>query len=106
MTTLRREHACALSGVVLAAAVTLVFIVPIALPVSVPVSLLMLTAGEAVRVAVCIAVCIALGYVFADNIPAARDLTGAMPGILAGAAAMAAFGYWLLGAMCEGNGPE
>ena len=52
-------------------------------------------AGERVWVGVYIA----LGYGFVGNIQAVSDLTGSMLGILAGVAAMAAFGYWLLGAM-------
>ena len=52
-------------------------------------------AGELVWVGVYIA----LGYGFADNIQAVSDLTGSMIGILGGVAAMAAFGYRLLGAV-------
>ena len=52
-------------------------------------------AGEAVWVGLYIG----LGYGFAGNIQAASDMAGSVLGILAGVAAMLAFGYWLLTAL-------
>lgn len=59
-------------------------------------------AGELVWVGVYVT----LGYEFAVNIQAASDLAGSMLGILAGVAAMAAFGFWLLAAMRADRGQE
>ncbi len=49
-------------------------------------------AGEAVWVSLYAL----LGYSFAGNIEAARELAGSALGILAGVAAMLGFGYWLV----------
>jgi membrane protein DedA with SNARE-associated domain len=60
------------------------------------------TAGEVVWVCLYVLV----GYSFAGNIEAASDFATSFLGILAGVAAMAGFGYWLIASRRQDSQPE
>lgn len=46
-----------------------------------------------------------LGYGFAGNIQAANDLAGSVLGVIAGVAAMLAFGWWLMASLRQDKSP-